>query len=56
VAEIKAKFGDEVSTELIPAGRGMFEITLDGEQIYSKLQTRVFPRYGEITALITERM
>ena len=31
------------SFTLVPAGGGCFEVTVDGELIYSKLQTGVFP-------------
>jgi selT/selW/selH-like putative selenoprotein len=55
VAELRAKFGDEVVPELVEGDRGMFEVSLEGELIYSKLATRVFPRYGEIPELIDER-
>ena len=56
MAELQAKFGDEVQTELIKGDRGIFDVTLDGELIYSKFKTGSFPRYREIPALITERM
>ena len=55
MAELQAKYSGEVETELIEGDRGAFEVTLDGELIYSKLQTGRFPRYAEIPALITER-
>lgn len=56
MAEIQAKFADQVQVELIEGDRGAFRVTLDGEQIYSKRETGHFPRYREIPALITERM
>ena len=56
MAELAAKFGDEVHTEVIEGGGGAFEITLDGELVYSKKQSGRFPRYAEIPALIRERM
>jgi selenoprotein W-related protein len=31
------------SLKLIPAGGGCFEITLNGDLIYSKLKTKMFP-------------
>jgi|TARA_Y100000814_G_C12241605_1_gene371777 selenoprotein W-related protein len=33
---------------LIPSSGGRFEVTLDGELIYSKIQEKRFPEYGEI--------
>ena len=44
------------SITLIPAGDGEFDIRLDGEMVYSKLKTNVFPRHDEITDLIDERL
>ena len=55
MAELQAKYPGEVETELIKGDRGAFEVTLDGELIYSKFETGRFPRYAEIPALITER-
>ncbi len=44
------------SITLIPAGDGEFDIRLDGEMVYSKLETNVFPPHGTITAAIDERL
>ena len=40
MAELEAKFGAEISAQLIEGGGGAFEISLDGELIYSKLQAQ----------------
>jgi selenoprotein W-related protein len=34
--------------ELVPSGGGCFEIDVDGERIYSKLETDAFPDEEEI--------
>ena len=34
--------------ELVPASGGVFEITVDGEKIYSKKETGVFPQPEDI--------
>lgn len=34
--------------ELIPSSGGAFEVTVNGEKIYSKLDTGVFPNANEI--------
>jgi selT/selW/selH-like putative selenoprotein len=31
---------------------GAFEVSLDGELLYSKLKTKRFPQYGEIPGLL----
>ncbi len=47
------KFG---ALKLIPADGGRFEITLDGELIYSKLETGDFPANKEILERIKAKM
>jgi selenoprotein W-related protein len=57
VAELESKFAKEgLTTVLVGGDRGIFDVVVDGEKIYSKHQTGAFPRYGEIPALITERL
>jgi selenoprotein W-related protein len=34
--------------ELIPSSGGAFEVTVNGEKLYSKLETGVFPKAKEI--------
>ena len=36
------------SLSLVPAGGGVFEVTVNGEKIYSKKQTGEFPDPGTI--------
>ncbi len=40
---------------LIPSGGGAFEVEVDGENIYSKLSTGVFPEEAEILAELEKR-
>ena len=42
--------------KLIPAGGGCFEIMLDGELIYSKLKTNMFPNENDILGTATGRV
>jgi selenoprotein W-related protein len=50
-------FGERFGAlKLIPADGGRFEITLDGELIYSKLKTGGFPENKEILEQIRARM
>jgi len=44
------------SLELVPGGGGVFDVALDGEQIYSKHQTGEFPDEGAILALVQARV
>jgi selenoprotein W-related protein len=41
--------------ELVPSDGGRFEISIDGKQIYSKLETGQFPDEQKIVAEITKR-
>jgi selenoprotein W-related protein len=41
---------------LIPMGGGCFELSLDGELVYSKLQTRQFPDEKWVLETVAERM
>ena len=40
------------SLTLIPGGGGGFELTLDGDLVYSKLETDQFPDEGEMVSLV----
>jgi selenoprotein W-related protein len=44
------------STELIPTAWGTFEVTLDGELIFSKWALARHPKPGEISALVAARI
>ena len=43
------------SLELEPAGGGVFEVFIDGEQIYSKAATGDFPEEADILDEVLER-
>jgi selenoprotein W-related protein len=50
-------FGDKFGAlKLIPADGGRFEITVDGQLIYSKLKTGDFPENKAILEQIKERL
>jgi len=44
------------SLTLVPAGGGCFEVTADGELIYSKLKTGKFPDEQSIVSDVRERL
>ena len=53
VAELKAKFGaDSVEDELIVGDKGIFDIEVNGNLIFSKHQTGRFPHYQEVPTAI----
>ena len=41
--------------QLVPSDGGKFEITADGEPIYSKLETGKFPDEDQVISLIKKR-
>ena len=45
-AELKKKYG--VSAELIKGAGGVFEVTLDGDLIFSKKALGRFPEHSEV--------
>ena len=42
--------------KLIPSGGGCFELTLDDELVYSKLQTDEFPDELDISEMVAARL
>ncbi|HIN95476.1 MAG TPA: SelT/SelW/SelH family protein [Planctomycetes bacterium] len=44
------------SLELQPSGGGCFELSLDGDLVYSKLATDEFPDEGAMVTLVGERL
>lgn len=46
---ILAEFGDQIAgLKLVPAGGGRYEVTVNGELVFSKLEARRFPETDEI--------
>jgi selenoprotein W-related protein len=41
---------------LVPSGGGKFEVTVDGDLVYSKLKEGRFPEYDEIQPHIAKRV
>lgn len=44
------------SLELVPSGGGCFELSLDDDLVYSKLQTGEFPDEARILELVGRRL
>ena len=42
--------------ELVPSSKGRFEVTLDGELIFSKAELQRHANPGEIAAIVRERL
>ena len=39
---------DGLEFELVPGSRGVFDVDLNGQRVYSKHDEGGFPRYGEV--------
>ncbi len=46
---------DIATFSLVPSDRGRFELSLDGELIFSKLQEGRFPDRGEVESRLDDR-
>ncbi len=44
------------SLELVPSDGGCFELQLDGDLVYSKLETEQFPDEEEMVELVGQRL
>jgi len=51
-SKLHAAFPQDIEVELIAGSGGVYEITVDGKNIFSKKQMGRFPDEGEIIALI----
>ena len=56
-AALKDKYKDDLEdVNLVPSSGGAFEVSLDGNLIYSKLSTGRFPEEKEVTDAIDKSM
>ncbi|MGB9594777.1 MAG: SelT/SelW/SelH family protein [Candidatus Poribacteria bacterium] len=51
---VSNKFGNKVDVDLIPSSGGVFEVSLDGNLIYSKQKTGRFPNQQEIDDIMSK--
>jgi selT/selW/selH-like putative selenoprotein len=56
VAELQNRFGSQVECTLVKGDRGVFDVTADGQLIYSKSETGRFPQLGEVADEIQARL
>lgn len=55
--EILNYYAEQISQINLHGGTGgAFEVSIDGEQVYSKLQTKRYPELEEITSAIQARL
>jgi len=56
-AKLEGAHKDKIgSVKLVPSGGGCFELSLDGDLLYSKLQTGSFPEEDAVVKLLGERL
>ncbi|PYK98918.1 MAG: hypothetical protein DME18_07275 [Verrucomicrobia bacterium] len=53
ILTLKQRIG---SLKLVPSGGGAFEVSVNGQKIYSKLQTGEFPDFGAILKAIKGKL
>ncbi len=57
MAELTAKYGkDKIDAELIAGDGGVFDVVIDGDRVFSKLQTGRFPQYAEIGLAVDKKL
>jgi selenoprotein W-related protein len=55
--ELVNKFGDQISEIDLHAGSGgAFEVSVNGQQVYSKLATKRYPELSEIVEPIQSKL
>ena len=45
-----------LDAEIVPGGRGVFDVTVDGDIIFSKHRAHRFPEHAEVVAQLRGRM
>ncbi len=56
-AKLLSQFKQRIAgLTLVPAGGGCFEVTLDGELVYSKLKTGAFPDETAVADVVAARL
>ncbi|PCC69670.1 selT/selW/selH selenoprotein domain-containing protein [Nannocystis exedens] len=56
MAELQARFGDKVECKVHRGDRGVFDVLVDGQRIFSKDELGRFPKRGEVVDLIAPRL
>jgi selT/selW/selH-like putative selenoprotein len=52
VAELRERFGDAVNVRLVEGSRGVFDVVVQGQRVFSKHELHRFPDPGEIATLL----
>ena len=56
-ARVLTEFKQKIaSLQLVPSRGGCFELVVDGELVYSKLKTGVFPYEGAMVQAVADRL
>ena len=55
MAELRERYGDALDTTLVQGDRGVFDVVVDGDLVFSKHQRGRFPSGSEIIRAIDAR-
>lgn len=53
---MKETYGDQVEIELTRSGGGAFEVSVNGEKVYSKLETGRFPSESAVLSDMEDKL
>jgi selenoprotein W-related protein len=56
VAALERRFGEKVHVATTPGDRGVFDVTVDGDVVFSKHAEGRFPNEAEIEELVETRI
>ncbi|MFY0538700.1 Rdx family protein [Nannocystis pusilla] len=56
MADLQARFGDKLECKVHRGDRGVFDVVVDDQKIFSKDLLNRFPKRGEIGDLIAARL
>ncbi|WP_338089007.1 Rdx family protein [Nannocystis pusilla] len=56
MADLQARFGDRLECKVHRGDRGVFDVVVDGQKIFSKDALNRFPKRGEVGDLIAARL
>ncbi len=56
MAELELRFGNKLHSTLHRGDGGVFEVLVDGELVFSKRATGVFPKKGQIAAIVGKKL
>jgi selenoprotein W-related protein len=56
VAALERRFGDRLNVETVEGDQGVFDVSVDGDVVFSKHEKGRFPEDAEIEQLVEQRL